>query len=148
MVEAGGIEPPSEDLQHKAATCLICVLKSRTRSAHRQAFRSQPLLITLKPRGLALGFAHLNLTSWHDPMGGIMQDGLLVRQPLRSCNRRHLSCLCLFYESAELGMLLEPQLPPSSPVRPRLYLFIVSPLVFVKSIHRLHPPEARTGCAR
>jgi len=26
MVEAGGIEPPSEGLWHKAATCLICVL--------------------------------------------------------------------------------------------------------------------------
>jgi hypothetical protein len=124
MVEAGGIEPPSEGLQHKAATCLVCVLKSRTRSAHKQASRSQPLLITLKPRGLTLRFAHHNLTSLHDPMGGIILDGLLVRQPLRSCNRRHLSCLCLFYESAELGMLLVPQLPPSSPLRPRLHLFL------------------------
>ena len=26
MVEAGGIEPPSESLQLKAATCLACVL--------------------------------------------------------------------------------------------------------------------------
>jgi hypothetical protein len=118
LVEAGGIEPPSESLQRKASTCLACVLKSRTRSAHRQASRSQPLFVTLQPRGLNAGFAHHNLTSKHDPIGGVMPDGLLVRQPLRSCNRRHFTCLCLFYELAELGMLLGHQLPPSNPLRP------------------------------
>ena len=72
MVEAGGIEPPSEGLQHKASTCLVSVLMSRARSAHRQASRPQPLFDTLQPRGLTAGFAHLNLTPKHDPMGGVM----------------------------------------------------------------------------
>ena len=36
MVEAGGIEPPSESLQRKASTCLSCILDLAPVISHRQ----------------------------------------------------------------------------------------------------------------
>lgn len=120
MVEAGGIEPPSEGLQHKAATCVVCVFESQTRSAHRQAFHAPaPLCNPSAQEAKTAGCAHLCLTPVTDADERASAGRGCSRQPVRKNNRRHLFFFCLFYEGADLGMLLVPQLPPSNPLRPR-----------------------------
>ena len=120
MVEAGGIEPPSEGLQHKAATCVVCVFESQTWSARRQAFHvPAPLCNPSAQEAKAAGCAHLCLTSVTDADERASAGRGCFKQPVRKNNRRHLLVFCLFYEGADLGMLLVPQLPPSNPLRPR-----------------------------
>ncbi len=119
MVEAGGIEPPSEGLQHKAATCLVCVFKPRRARPTDRLCTSRPPFGSLPARGaLTARFAHSHLTPVRRSMGRPAQDVAALRQPVRKNNRRHLLVFCLFYEVADLGMLLVPQLPPSNPLRP------------------------------
>ena len=119
MVEAGGIEPPSEGLQHKAATCVVCVFESQTRSAHRQAFHvPAPLCNPSAQEAKAAGCAHLCLTSVTDADEQASTGRGCFKQPVRMNNRRHLLVFCLFYEVADLGMLLVLQPPPSNPLRP------------------------------
>ena len=66
MVEAGGIEPPSEGLWHKAATCVVCVFSTQIWSARRQAFRIPSPFSSPSAQGAkAVGFAHPCLTPVH-----------------------------------------------------------------------------------
>ena len=74
-MEAGGIEPPSEGLRNKAATCLVRVFVCWTRSARGQASRApSPLSDPAAEGAAAVRFAYLNLTPLHEPIGGLMQD--------------------------------------------------------------------------
>ncbi len=148
MVEAGGIEPPSEGLQPKAATCLVCVFESDTCRPQTGFICPLPLLLPMTP-GQGQQVCPSDLTPSKGTNGRAPRGCGALRQPVRSCNRRHLMCLCLFYESAELGMLLGPQLPPSNPLRPQFDIpLIVLMLFFVKSIHLQPLPQAHSGCAR
>ncbi len=132
MVEARGIEPRSEDIQHPASTCLVVVLILHCHTPNDRIMIVPVWLRFRHPfpkheRRLAYFIDTRHASQAKDILSAgcflprLCMTSLLTQPlPVQACYIRLQLCYTVFYECRRLDMPLKPQLTPSKPCRPLL----------------------------
>ena len=118
-MEAGGIEPPSESLQHKASTCLSHVFNLAPGSSHGQDISEASLVKSRRtaPR-------HESSASLFNDVSFYLTDGIVKQtvtgfKPLQRTHNRWRLCICRFFTGQRLPVHATlVSLLPSKPNRP------------------------------